>query len=288
MLARDRSDAEAAFDRVVTVLVWSAALLIVFVLGWMMWTVVSKGIGLLSWDFLTNDLSTTGPLTPGGGAAHAIVGTVEQVGIATVIVIPLGIMTAVYLHEIRGRIAKPIRFIVDAMSGLPSIVAGLLIYSIWVTGHGYSGAAGSAALVVLMLPTMTRATEEILRTVPDSLREGAFALGAPQWRLVQRVVLPTALAGIVTASLLAVARAIGETAPMLFTAFGSDSMNLNPFQGPQADLPLFVFKLIFLPNQTQIDRAWTGALILVLLVLVLFVSARLVARRGLKRLGGTR
>ena len=288
VLARDRSDAEAAFDRVVTVLVWSAALLIVSVLGWMMWTVVSKGIGLLSWDFLTHDMSTTGPLTPGGGAAHAIVGTMEQVGIATVIVIPLGIMTAVYLHEIQGRIAPPIRFIVDAMSGLPSIVAGLLIYSIWVTGHGYSGAAGSAALVVLMLPTMTRATEEILRTVPDSLREGAFALGAPQWRLVQSVVLPTAMAGIVTASLLAVARAIGETAPMLFTAFGSDSMNLNPFDGPQSDLPLFVFKLIFLPNQTQIDRAWTGALILVLLVLVLFVSARLVARRGLKRLGGTR
>jgi phosphate transport system permease protein len=288
VLARDRSDAEGALDRVVTVLVWSAALLVVSVLGWMMVTVVSKGMKQLSWEFLTHDLSTTGPLTPGGGAKHAIIGTAEQVGIATFVVIPLGIMTAVYLHEVRGRIAPPIRFIVDAMSGLPSIVAGLLIYTVWVTDHGYSGVAGSAALVVLMLPTMTRATEEILRTVPDSLREGAFALGAPQWRLVQSVVLPTALAGIVTASLLAVARAIGETAPMLFTAFGSDSTNLNPFHGPQSDLPLFVFKLIFLPSQTQIDRAWTGALILVLFVLVLFVSARLVARRGLKRLGGTR
>jgi phosphate transport system permease protein len=288
LLVRDRDDAEGATNSVVTVLVWSAALLVVAVLGWMMATVVSKGATKVTWDFLTHDLSTTGPLDAGGGAKHAIIGTAEQVGIATLVVIPLGILTAVYLHEIRGRIAAPIRFIVDAMSGLPSIVAGLLIYTVWVSEHGYSGIAGSAALVVLMLPTMTRATEEILRTVPDSLREGAFALGAPQWRLVQSVVLPTALAGIVTASLLAVARAIGETAPMLFTAFGADATNVNPLHGPQSDLPLFVFKLIFLPNQTQIDRAWAGALILVSFVLVLFVSARLVARRGIKRLGGTR
>jgi phosphate transport system permease protein len=142
--------------------------------------------------------------------------------------------------------------------------------------------------VVLMLPTMTRASEEILRTVPDSLREGALALGSPQWRLVQRVVLPTALAGIVTATLLAIARAIGETAPMILTAFGADATNTNPLHGPQSDLPLFVLKLIFLPNKTQQDRAWTGALILVTLVLVLFVTARLVARRGLRRLEGSR
>jgi len=288
LLVRDRDDAEGAMNSVVTMLVWSAALLVVSVLGWMMATVVSKGATKFTWGFLTHDLSTTGPLDPGGGAQHALIGTAEQVGIATLVVIPLGILTAVYLHEIRGRIARPIRFIVDAMSGLPSIVAGLLIYTVWVSGHGYSGIAGSAALVVLMLPTMTRATEEILRTVPDSLREGAFALGAPQWRLVRSVVLPTALAGIVTASLLAVARAIGETAPMLFTAFGADATNANPLHGPQSDLPLFIFKLIFLPNQVQIDRAWTGALILVSFVLVLFVSARLVARRGIKRLGGIR
>jgi phosphate transport system permease protein len=288
LLTRDHSDAEAAVDRIVTTLVWSVGILLIAVLAWMLTTVVTKGIGQLTWGFLTNDLSQTGPLDSGGGALHAIIGTVEQVGLATLVVVPLGILTAVYLHEIRGRIAAPIRFIVDAMSGLPSIVAGLLVYTVWVSGHGFSGAAGSAALVVLMLPTMTRATEEILRTVPDTLREGALALGAPQWRLVQRVVLPTALAGIVTASLLAVARAIGETAPMLLTAFGSDSVNVNPFHGPQSDLPLFVWKLLFLPNQTQIDRAWTGALVLVLLVLLLFVSARLVARRGTKRLGGFR
>ena len=254
----------------------------------MVTTVFTEGLAKFGWSFLTNDLRTTGPLSSGGGAEHAIIGTAEQVGIATVIVVPLGILTAVYLHEIRGRLARPIRFIVDAMSGLPSIVAGLLIYTIWVAGHGYSGIGGSAALVVLMLPTMTRATEEILRTVPDSLREGAFALGAPQWRLVQRVVLPTALAGILTASLLAIARAIGETAPMLMTAFGSDAVNTNPLRGPQSDLPLFVWKLIFLPNRAANQRAWAGMLVLVLFVLILFVTARLVARRGLRRIGGTR
>jgi phosphate transport system permease protein len=288
LLARDRDDAERALDRVVTMLVWSAGLLVVSVLGWMIATVVAKGLGKLTWGFLTHDLSKTGPLTPGGGAIHAIIGTVEQVGMATVVVVPLGILTAVYLHEVRGRMTKPIRFIVDAMSGLPSIVAGLLLFTLWVDAHGYSGVAGSAALVVLMLPTMTRASEEILRTVPDSLREGALALGSPQWRLVQRVVLPTALAGIVTATLLAIARAIGETAPMILTAFGADATNTNPLHGPQSDLPLFVLKLIFLPNKTQQDRAWTGALILVTLVLVLFVTARLVARRGLRRLEGSR
>jgi phosphate transport system permease protein len=194
----------------------------------------------------------------------------------------------VYLHEVRGRLATVVRFIVDAMSGLPSIVAGLLVFTVWVGDHGYSGLAGAFALAVLMLPTMTRASEEILRTVPDSLREGALALGAPQWRLVQRIVLPTAIAGLVTAMLLAIARAIGETAPMLLTAFGADATNTNPTKGPQSDLPLFVWKLIFLPNATQKARAFTGALVLVLLVFILFVSARIITSRATRKLGRTR
>jgi phosphate transport system permease protein len=184
--------------------------------------------------------------------------------------------------------ATPIRFIVDSMSGLPSIVAGLLVFSVWVGHHGFSGIAGAAAIAILMIPTMTRASEEILRTVPDSLREGALALGAPQWRLVQRVVLPTAIAGLLTAMLLAIARAVGETAPMLLTAFGSDNTNTNPLHGPQSDLPLFVWKLIKLPNATQLNRAYTGALILVMLVFVFFVGARLAAARSQKRLGRAR
>jgi phosphate transport system permease protein len=194
----------------------------------------------------------------------------------------------VYLHEIKGRMTKPIRFIVDAMSGLPSIVAGLLIFTVWVNGRGFSGVACSAALFVLMLPTQTRASEEILRTVPDSLREGSLALGAPQWRVITRVVLPTARAGLLTASILAVARAIGETAPAILTAFGSSVTNKNPFHGPQASLPLMVWDLIRQPNQVQIDRAWTALLILVLFVLVAFTLARWVGTRGAKKLGRRR
>jgi phosphate transport system permease protein len=250
--------------------------------------VVTKGLKLLTGGFFTHDLSRTGPLTPGGGAQHAIIGTLEQVGIATLVVVPVGILTAVYLHEVRGRMATPIRFIVDAMSGLPSIVAGLLIFGVWVVNHGFSGVAGAAAIAILMLPTMTRASEEILRTVPDSLREGALALGAPQWRLVQRVVLPTAIAGLLTAMLLAIARAVGETAPVLLTAFGADNTNTNPTKGPQDDLPMFVWKLIRVPFVTQNNRAWTGALVLCALVFILFTSARLVAARGQRKLGRAR
>jgi phosphate transport system permease protein len=288
MLARDRTDAEGGLDRVMSVIIWSVGLVVAAVLIWMIVFIVTKGWALLTGNFFTQDLAKTGPLTPGGGAKHAIIGTLEQVGIATIVVVPVGILTAIYLHEVRGRMASPIRFIVDAMSGLPSIVAGLLIFSVWVSHHGYSGIAGAAAIAVLMIPTMTRATEEILRTVPNSLREGALALGAPQWRLVQRVVLPTAIAGILTAMLLAIARAVGETAPMLLTAFGADQTNVNPNNGPQSDLPLFVWKLIRVPFKTQNDRAWTGALILVMLVFVLFTGARLVAARGQRRLSGAR
>lgn len=288
LLTRERASAETALDRIMTVVVWSAGIAVASVLAWMIFFIVFKGLPKLTAAFFTHDLSKTGPLTPGGGAEHAIIGTLEQVGLAALVIVPIGILTAVYLHEINGRMARPVRFITDAMSGLPSIVAGLLIFTIWSQNHGYSGAAGAAALAVLMLPTMTRASEEILRTVPDGLREGALALGAPQHRLVRKVVLPTAIAGLVTAMLLAVARAVGETAPMIMTAFGADATNTNPFKGPQEDLPLFVYKLIFVPNATQNQRAFTGALILVGLVLILFAAARIVSGRGARKLQGSR
>jgi phosphate transport system permease protein len=288
LLSRDRDNAEAALDRVMTMLVWSTGILVGSLLVWIIAYVFAKGLPTLTATFFTQDMSKVGPLSPGGGAKHAIIGTIEQVGLATLVVVPVGILTAVYLHEIRGKMAAPVRFIIDAMSGLPSIVAGLFIYTAWVTRYGYSGLAGALALAVLMLPTMTRASEEILRTVPDTLREGAMALGAPQWRLVQRVVLPTALTGIVTAGLLAVARAIGETAPLLFTAFNNDSTNVNALHDPQAALPTFVWKLIFLPDQAAKDRAWAGATILIMLVFVLFVSARIVTNRGTRKLEGRR
>ena len=288
LLTRDRTGAEAALDRLVTVVVWSVGMLVTALLGWMITFLVVKGLPALRAGFFTEDMSKVGPLTPGGGVKHAIIGTIEQVAIATIFVVPVAVMTAVYLHEVQGRLATPVRFIVDAMSGLPSIVAGLLVFTVWVDGRGFSGFAASMALAVLMLPTVTRASEEIIRTVPESLREGALALGAPQWQVVVRVVLPTALAGLVTAAILGVARAVGETAPVLFTAFGSDRVNWNPFTGPQSDLPLFVWKLIRLPNAAQVDRAWTGALVLVMLVLVLFVTARYFANRSQRKLGRAR
>jgi len=284
LLVRDRSNVEAAVDRVITVLVWSVGLLVTSVLVWMVAFVVAKGLPRLSWHFFTEDLSTVGPLTPGGGGKHALIGTLEQVGIATIMVVPIAILTAVYLHEINGRLARPIRFITDALSGLPSIVAGLLIFTVVVQGHGFSGFAAALALGVLMLPTVTRASEEILRTVPDTLREGSLALGAPRWRLVRSVVLPTAVAGLVTAAILGIARAIGETAPMLLTAFGSDTTNTSPTNGPQSDLPLMVWKLIREPVDAQQQRAWTGALVLVMFVFLLFVAARYIAGRNERRL----
>jgi phosphate transport system permease protein len=288
LLERDRSSDDTATDRMMTVLIWSAAIVVVAVLGWMLIFLLAKGWAALRPSFFTQDLSKVGPLNPGGGAKHAIIGTLEQVAIATVVVVPLAVLTAVYLHELNGRMAPLIRLIVDAMSGLPSIVAGLLIYTVWVIHHGYSGIAGSAAIAVLMLPIVTRASEEILRTIPDPLREASMALGAPQWRVVLRVVIPTARAGLLTAAILGVARGVGETAPMLLTAFGNNGTNNNPLHGAQADLPLFVWGLIREPNKTQNDRAWTGLLILVLLVLVLFVLARFIANRSQRKLGRSR
>jgi phosphate transport system permease protein len=284
VVSRDRIGRETGFDRMVTFLIWSAGAAVIAVLAWMVIFLLVKGLPDLKPGFFVNDLAKTGPADKGGGAKHAIIGTAQQVGIATAVVVPLAILTAVYLHEMKGRLAGPVRFFVDAMSGLPSIVAGLLVFTVWVHGHGFSGAAGSAALVVLMLPTVTRASEEILRTVPDSLREASLALGAPQWRVVLRVVLPTASAGIVTAVILGIARAAGETAPMLLTAFGTTQTNTDPTKGPQSDLPTFVFELVRQPNTAQVNRAWTGLLVLVLLVLILFTTARYVSGRAQRKL----
>lgn len=269
-------------DRIMTLVVASGTALSVGALGWLVGFIVVKGLPALRPGFFTQDLSRVGPLNPGGGALHGIIGTAEQVGLATLISAPIAVLTAVYLNEVGGRVASVIRFFVDAMTGLPSIVAGLLVYAVWIVGHrgGFSGAAGSAALVVLMLPTITRGSETILHTVSEDLREAGMALGAPQWRNVSRIVLPEARTGLVTATLLGVARVIGETAPMILTAFGASELNTNLFRGPQADLPLFIWALVRLPNARQIDRAWTGALVLVLLVLVTFGAARLSSAAG--------
>jgi phosphate transport system permease protein len=288
VLARNSASEERAVDRLVTVGMWTVAIAVTGVLGWMIVYLIRRGLPGLSASFFTEDMAKVGPLNPGGGVRHAIIGTAEQVGIATVVVVPLAILTAVYLNEMGGRLAWPIRFIVDALIGLPSILAGLIIFSIWVTHHGFSGVAGSAAILIIMLPLVTRTAEENLRTVSDSLREASLALGAPKWKVVLRVVLPTARAGLLTAVILGIAIGVGETAPVVLTAQGSNFTNVNPFHGPQADLPLYIYGLVFQPNKVDQQRAFTGLLVLVLLVLALFLTARLVSSRGEKRLRGRR
>jgi phosphate transport system permease protein len=278
----------AAGERLAAVVMGSAALAAVIPLGLIIVKVVAEGLPHLRANFFTQTQQDTGPLDPAtsGGAAHAIVGTLQQVGLAMIISVPLAVLTAVFMNEIGGKFARIVRFVVDTMSGTPSIVAGLFIYSVLIlqVGWGFSGFAGALALMILMLPTVTRTTEEMLRLVSSGLREAALALGAPEWRVTMQVVLPTARTGIATAVILGVARAIGETAPVLLTTFGASVMNWNPFSDPQSNLPLFIFTGIRSSAESAVDRAWTGAFVLMGIVLFLFILARIIGGRDhLKR-----
>lgn len=272
----------AARDRAGTVFAASAGTLTVLPLAFVLSYVTYKGVeAARHWNFFTQDMAATAgddPLTE-GGLLHAIVGTLLQVGIALAICVPLAVATAVYLNEIRGRFSNLVRFFVNSMSGTPSIVAGLFIFSAVVFGYGFSGFAAALALSILMLPTVTRTAEEVLRLVPGGLREAALALGAPEWRVTMKVVLPTARSGIVTAIILGTARVAGEAAPVLLTAFGANGMNANPFEGNQESLPLMVYSLIRQPNDNQVARAWGAALVLMTLILVLFALARIIGAR---------
>ncbi len=267
----------AAKDRMSSVFVTTAGVLTVAPLAFIVVYVVGKGHeAALRWNFFSKDMAATGGGDPlsSGGLVHALIGSLEQVAIALVICVPLALATAVYMNEVRGRFAKAVRFFVNSMSGTPSIVAGLFIYSALVLAFGFSGFSSALALSILMLPTVARTTEETLRLVPGGLREAALALGAPEWRVVLRVVLPTARSGIATAVILGTARIVGEAAPALLTAFGATGTNKNPFEDNQESLPTFIFSLIRQPSQNQQDRAWGGALVLLALVLLLFGIAR--------------
>ena len=278
-----------AKDHLARVLVWSGASLAIVPLVLIVGYVVGKGYHALRVQFFTEDQRYVGALSDSteGGGAHAIIGTLQQVGIASLIAVPLGITTAIYLNEVKGRLAKPLRTVVDAMSAVPSIVAGLFIYAAWILalGNQQTGLAGSLALSVLFLPTVTRTAEVVLRLVPGGLREASLALGGTEWRTTSRVVLPTSRSGLVTAVILGVARVIGETAPLILTVGGAFIMNWNPLSGKQDSLPFFVFRLIRFPQESQIARAWTGALVLMILVLVLFVVARAIGGRGPDHIG---
>lgn len=272
----------AAVDRLFTSLAWGSFLLALVPLVAVVGLVVKRGLARFDVDFLTHSMNGVRPRDSNGGAYHAIIGTLEQVGLASLIAIPLGLLAAIYVVERqRGVLVTAVRFVTDVMTGVPSIVAGLFVFTFWVLAlhRGFSGFAAALALAILMLPTVVRSTEVVLTLVPDSLREASLALGVAKWKTVVKVVLPTAASGITTGVVLAIARVTGETAPLLLTALNFDSVNTNPFNGQQASLPSFVFGQAAVPGQAAADRAWAGALTLLLLVLLLNLVARLVARR---------
>ncbi|MBD0840448.1 phosphate ABC transporter permease PstA [Streptomyces sp. TRM68416] len=271
-----------AKDRIATSLVWVAFLLAVVPLVSLVWTTVSRGVKVLDIYFLTHSMGLTADSEAGGGIYHAIIGTLEQVGIATLIAAPVGVLTAIYLVEYgRGALAKAVTFFVDVMTGIPSIVAGLFILSLLlILDMGFSGFAGALALAILMMPVVVRSTEEMLKLVPNELREASLALGVPKWRTIMKVVLPTAIGGITTGVMLAVARIAGETAPVLLLVFGNSFINNNPFDGPQASLPLYIYQQYSQSagSPAAYDRAWAASLTLIAFVMILNLVARGIAR----------
>lgn len=278
-----RRDRKAALNSISTVMVYVAGMFVILPLGSILFEIITRGIGGLSLGIFTTDMAITSSDAPldEGGLIHAIVGTLYIVVIASLISVPIGILTALYLTEIKGKAAGTIRFFVQAMSGIPSIVAGLFIYAIWMIalGNQYSAFAGAMALAILMVPTVARTSEEVLKLIPSDLREAGLAMGGTQWRTVAMIVIPAAQSGLITAVILGVARVAGETAPLLLTMGGADALNLNPFDGNSSAIPFYVWKNFLLGTETSIDRAWSGVLVLMIIVLFFFTLTRFLAGR---------
>ena len=284
LVARQVEGPRRAADRTVTAVVTAMFALAMVPLVSLVWTVVSKGTARFDADFFTMTMRNI--VGEGGGAQHAILGTLIITGLAALISVPIGMLTAIYLVEYgQGRLKRSITFLIDVMTGIPSIVAGLFAYALFrlIFGPGIRfGIGGAVALSVLMIPVVVRAVEEMLKLVPAELREASYALGVPKWRTILKVVLPAAAAGIGTGITLAVARVIGETAPLLLIVGSATSLNLNPFSGRMATLPVFTFDNFFRPGanpQPNLDRGWTAALVLMIIVLALNLAARLLAKK---------
>jgi phosphate transport system permease protein len=272
-----------ATDRLVTCLVTTAFALAMVPLASLVYTVLDNGLARFDSTFFSNSMFRV--VGEGGGAYHAILGTLIITALATVISVPIGLMTAIYLVEYgTGRLKRAITFFVDVMTGIPSIVAGLFAFALFTLLFGNDvrlGVMGAVALSVLMIPVVVRSCEEVLKLVPNELREASYALGVPKWRTVVKVVLPTAIAGLGTGVTLAVARVVGETAPLLVTVGLITGTNLNPFDGRMATLPVFAYYQLTQPGtatQAFLDRAWTAAPLLIMLVMALNVVARLISR----------
>jgi phosphate transport system permease protein len=268
-------------NRIATVLMVTSFVLVIIPLGFVLYTTIAKGIGIISWQFLTAPIPPSVLPADVGGIGPAVLGTFLITGLATIIAVPLGVLGAIYLNEYGGKgvLARLIGFMADVMTGVPSIVMGLFLFSIWVLYFGFSGFAGALALACLMLPVVIRSTDEMLKLVPNPLREGSYALGATKARVTMTVVLPAAVGGIVSGALLAVARAAGETAPLLFTILTVTTANPNVFSGPNTALPSQIFANATSSFTGAQDRAWGAALTLIVIAFVLMIAARFVTAR---------
>ena len=277
-------NSRAAKDRLVTTLVWAAFAIAMVPLFSLMYTVLKNGLGVIDSQFLTYSMRNV--IGEGGGIYHAIIGTLLITLAAALISVPVGLLSAIYLVEYggRSRTARTITFLVDVMTGIPSIVAGLFAYALFVLFFGEGvrmGFGGAVALSLLMIPIVVRSCEEMLKLVPHDLREASYALGVPKWRTIVKVVMPTALPGIITGITLAVARVIGETAPLLIIAGSTDSVNTNLFAERMMTLPVFIYYSYTqpgVPAEFGQDRAWGAALVLIVIVMALNLTARLLGR----------
>jgi phosphate transport system permease protein len=283
-----RKDRKAALNSVSTVFVYVAAAFVIIPLASLLFEIIRKGAPGLSFGIFTRDMSLASADSPlnEGGLLHAVIGTLYVVLLATIISTPIGFLTSLYIVEVKGRFASTVRFFVQAMSGVPSIVAGLFIYAVWMIGLGnsYNAVAGAGALAILMIPTVARTSEEVLKLIPNDLREAGLALGATQWRTVAMIILPAAKSGLVTSMILGIARVAGETAPLLLTIGGADAINLNPFSGNSSALPYYVWKNYSLGNPESIQRAWLGVMVLMMMVFIFFSLARYFGRtKGARR-----
>jgi len=268
-------------------LAFLGALIVMMAVGSILWSVISRGVAGLNIAYVTQNMRNASMFDPigMGGVAHAIFGTLLLIAVAIVISVPMGILTALYLTEIRGKASGLIEFLIQAMSGVPSVVAGLFIYAAIILNTPLRPSAflGGLALTILMVPTVTRTAQEVLNLVPRDLREAGLAMGATQWKTVALVVVPAARSGLITAVILGVARIAGETAPLLFTVGTFDSFNFNPFVGQNSALPVIIWSGLNGGSAESIQRAWSAILLLLIVVLVIFVSARIFGKKSMKK-----
>ena len=277
----------AGSDALARAVIISSVVVALFPVVSILWTVWDRGHEGLRWNLFTTDMHST-PFTDEnlshGGLLHAILGSTLIVGAALVISLPLGLLTAIYLTEIKGRFERPIRFLVQSMSGVPSVVAGLFILAavVYPLTKAYSGFEGSLALAILMVPTIARTAEEVLLLIPNDLRESGVALGGTQWKTVKQIVLPAARSGLITTLILAVARVAGETAPIVLLTGGGDTTSWNIFHGPIGTIPFYVWRAYSIGTDAAAARAWSAILVLLIIVLVLFMTARFLGGRKSK------